>query len=54
MNFILSEENLNAEEPEVIGKMDNQNYLITCLHGTGDLATDLELNQNYIMMIQAN
>ena len=46
MNFILSEENLNAEEPEVIGKMGNQNYLITCLHKNGDLAEDLELKEN--------
>ena len=46
MNFILSEENLNADKPEVIGKMENQKYLITCLHGNGDLATDLELNKN--------
>ena len=46
MNFVLSKENLNADEPEVIGKMDNQNYLITCLHGNGDLATDLKLNEN--------
>ena len=43
MNFIISKDNLNANEPEIIGKIDKADYLIRCLHKDGDLATELEL-----------
>ena len=51
MNFIISEDNLNANEPEIIGKIDKADYLIRCLHKDGDLATELDL-QNKASSIQ--
>lgn len=43
MNFIISEDNLSANDPEIIGKIDKADYLIRCLHKDGDLATELDL-----------
>ena len=51
MNFIISKDNLNANEPEIIGKIDKADYLIRCLHKDGDLATELDL-QNKASSIQ--
>ena len=43
MNYIISEENLNKETPDVIENIGNKDYLIECLHRDGNLSKVLEL-----------
>ena len=43
MNYIISEENLNKEKPDVIENIGNKDYLIECLHRNGNLSDVLNL-----------
>ena len=37
MVFLLSEENIQNEEPKIFNKIDHPEYLSTCMYGNGDL-----------------
>ena len=54
VNFIISEDNLKSNDPEIIGKIDKADYLIRCLHKDGDLATELDLANKASSIQQLN
>ena len=54
VNFIISEDNLKSNDPEIIGKIDKADYLIRCLHKDGDLANELDLANKASSIQQLN
>jgi hypothetical protein len=45
-NYLISEENLESQEPRILGSGDSNQYLKVCIHGDGNLKEQLKIGDS--------